>query len=91
VTKEFGRRIKDVIFLKNGKAIEKDKKYRVALNSYRASGGGGHLAAAGITKAHVIWKSGEEIRNILADYIKEIGMISGKVDNNWKIVKNEKR
>ena len=87
VVKEFGDRIEDVIFLEGGKPIEKNKIYSVALNSYRASGGGGHLAAAGIQNANIIWKSNEEMRNILADYIKEIGEIGGKVDNNWRIVK----
>ena len=57
------------------------------MNSYRASGGGGHLAAAGIKKANIIWKSNEEMRNILADYIKKIGEIGGNVDNNWEIIK----
>jgi 2',3'-cyclic-nucleotide 2'-phosphodiesterase / 3'-nucleotidase len=87
VTKEIGKRIKDVTFLKTGKQIEKNKIYSVALNSYRASGGGGHLAAAGIQKANIVWKSNEEMRNILADYIKEIGEIGGEVDNNWEIIK----
>ena len=59
------------------------------MNSYRASGGGGHLAAAGINKANIVWKSNEEMRNILADYIKEIGEIGSEVDNNWKIEKEE--
>ena len=63
----------------------------MALNSYRASGGGGHLAAAGIQKANIVWKSNEEMRNILADYIMEIGEIGGEVDNNWSIVKDEQR
>lgn len=91
VTKKFGERIKDIIFIDTGKPIEKNKIYTVALNSYRASGGGGHLAAAGNPNANIIWKSNEEMRNILADYIKETGEFGGKVDNNWSIVKGEKR
>jgi 2',3'-cyclic-nucleotide 2'-phosphodiesterase / 3'-nucleotidase len=87
VTKEIGKRIKDVIFLKTGENLNKNKIYKVALNSYRASGGGGHLAAAGIQKSNILWKSNEEMRNILADYIKEIGEIGGKVDNNWRLIK----
>ena len=91
VTKEFGERIKDVIFIDAGKPIVKNKTYSVALNSYRASGGGGHLAAAGNPNANIIWKSNEEMRNILADYIMEIGEIGGEVNNNWSIVKVEER
>ena len=87
VTHEVGERIKDVIFLKSGELVEKEKIYKVALNSYRASGGGGHLAAAEIQKANILWKSSEEMRNILADYIQKIGEIDRDVDHNWEIIK----
>ena len=91
VTKEIGNRIKDVIFIKSGRFLEVNRIYKVAMNSYRASGGGGHLAAVGINKANILWKSNEEMRNILADYIKELEEINGKVDNNWSIVKEKKQ
>jgi len=91
VMNEFGNRIKDVIYIKTGELVKKDKIYTVALNSYRAAGGGGHLAAAGIQKANILWKSNEEMRNILADYITTIGEIDGEVDNNWSIVIDEER
>lgn len=83
-----GNRIQNLKLASSGKALGDKELYTVALNSYRASGGGGHLAAAGIKQADIVWKSSEEMRNILSEYIKARGNISGKVDGNWKIVLN---
>jgi 2',3'-cyclic-nucleotide 2'-phosphodiesterase/3'-nucleotidase len=87
VTKEIGKRIKEATLIKTGKNLVSKKMYKVALNSYRASGGGGHLAAAGLSEVKILWKSNEEMRNILADYIKDLGEIDNKVDKNWTITK----
>ncbi len=86
VKNESGNRIINLTDLSSGKPLDLNKIYTVAMNSYRASGGGGHLAACGITQANVTWKSSEEMRNILANYIRTEKNISGKVDNNWRIV-----
>jgi len=56
------------------------------MNSYRASGGGGHLPAAGAQENEVLFKSNLEMRNILAEYIMKIGFIENIVDNNWDII-----
>jgi len=80
-----GERIKDLKELKTGQPVNKQKIYRVAMNSYRAAGGGGHLSAAGIRQARIIWRSSEEIRNLLIQYIKTQGTIKIQVDNNWKL------
>jgi 2',3'-cyclic-nucleotide 2'-phosphodiesterase/3'-nucleotidase len=81
-----GNRIKNLVLLKDNKPLQKDKIYKVVMNSYRATGGGGHLAAAGIKSAVILSKSNMEMRNILIDYIKKIKVIDIKTDNNWKIV-----
>ena len=85
VTKQLGNRIQNLTYVKTGLPLNMSQSHQVALNSYRASGGGGHLAAAGIKKAKIIWKSNKEIRNILIDYIKESGNIETHVDNNWQL------
>lgn len=87
VTKDFGNRINNVIFLATGKSLELQKYYRVALNSYRASGGGGHLAAAGIYKPKILWQSNEEMRNILIEYIRDKKQLEGRIDGNWRLHK----
>lgn len=86
VTKAPGSRIEKLVFLRNGKALQADKKYTVALNSYRASGGGGHMAAAGAKQTRILRKSNKEMRSILTDYLKKTGRINTQPDGNWKIV-----
>jgi 2',3'-cyclic-nucleotide 2'-phosphodiesterase / 3'-nucleotidase len=86
VKNEPGNRIKNLTDLSNGQNLDPQKTYAVAMNSYRASGGGGHLAACGISQATITWKSSEEMRNILANYIQAQKTISARVDNNWRLV-----
>ncbi len=86
VGRPFGERIKNLIDLQTGKPLIADSLYTVALNSYRAAGGGGHLAAAGITRPKISWKSNEEMRNLLIDYIKNRKILNAEVDDNWKLV-----
>jgi 2',3'-cyclic-nucleotide 2'-phosphodiesterase/3'-nucleotidase len=81
-----GDRIKNLIDLTNGEFLDMQNTYIVAMNSYRASGGGGHLAACGISQAKITWKSSEEMRNILTDYIRQKKIVSARVDNNWRLV-----
>ncbi|MBN2424647.1 MAG: 5'-nucleotidase C-terminal domain-containing protein [Calditrichaceae bacterium] len=71
--------------LSDGSQLEKEKYYRVAVNSYRASGGGGFMNAAGIKDPEIIWKSNREIRTILIDYFQKEGVILQEVDDNWKV------
>ncbi len=81
-----GKRIRHLIYLKTGQPLDMNRTYKVALNSYRATGGGGHLAAAHATNAPIIWKSDREIRNLLIDYLKEKKVIKPTCNHNWKIV-----
>jgi 2',3'-cyclic-nucleotide 2'-phosphodiesterase/3'-nucleotidase len=81
-----GNRIKKLTDLSTGQNLDLQKTYLVAMNSYRASGGGGHLAACGIPQVNITWKSSEEMRNILANYIQKQKTISARVDDNWRLV-----
>ncbi len=73
------------VTLKNGQSLEMDKTYTVALNSYRASGGGGHLPASGIVNPEILWKSNKELRTILIDFFRKMKTIRPEVDNNWRV------
>jgi len=86
VVQPVGQRIKNLTDLGTGKPLLSDSLYTVALNSYRASGGGGHLAAAGVTRPLITWKSNEEMRNLLIEYIKYLQTIDTDVDQNWRII-----
>ncbi|TSA23762.1 bifunctional metallophosphatase/5'-nucleotidase [bacterium] len=86
VREEPGSRIKDVIFLKTAEPIDPEMTYTVALNSYRANGGGGHLKAVGIDKPNVIYSSKTDLRNLIIDYLKKQEIFEANCDNNWHIV-----
>lgn len=90
VTKPIGERI-NIIKLSDGREFNLNEKYKVAINSYRGSGGGGHLTrGAGIQKEELnkrILKSTDtDFRNYVIEYIKEKKVIEPKLLNNWKIV-----
>ena len=87
VTQKVGKRIKNIIITATGEPLNINNEYKVAMNSYRASGGGGHMGAANASQAEVIYKSSKEMRNILADYIIKLGEITLEIDNNWHIKK----
>lgn len=78
--------ISDLIYIKTGKPLDMNRRYKVALNSYRATGGGGHLSAAKALNAPVVCKSDTEMRNILTAYFKKIKIIRPVADHNWTIV-----
>jgi len=88
VREPVGERIKKMIDSKTGESFDLQKTYKVALNSYRASGGGGHIAAAGASDNPIIFKSSKEMRNILIDYINEQKTITPSVNNNWRLIGN---
>ena len=57
INKKYGERIKDLVSLKTNQPLDDQQTYKVAMNSYRASGGGGHLSAIGILNPKILWKS----------------------------------
>jgi 2',3'-cyclic-nucleotide 2'-phosphodiesterase / 3'-nucleotidase / 5'-nucleotidase len=68
----------------DGKAIDPDKKFIVATNNYRATGGGNFPGTKG-GKATIVVDSPFENRQILMDYIKAQKVVNPVADNNWKI------
>ena len=97
VTKPYGERL-NIISLVDGSPFEMDQTYNVAMTSYRASGGGGHMKTAGIDTDNIAERVVEyypEIRNILYDYLVEHKCIDPAVvgDENvlgkWKFVPEE--
>ncbi|HED10948.1 MAG TPA: bifunctional metallophosphatase/5'-nucleotidase [Caldithrix abyssi] len=85
VRKPVGKRIINMEDMR-GRPFDLNKTYTVAMNSYRASGGGGHMVYAHASKAPVIKKSNEDMRNILQQYIEKKKIIDIRPDNNWKVL-----
>ncbi len=78
ITKPVGSRIIDLTY--HGRPVDMNAKYRVAVNNYRATGG------TGIKNGTIFYKSSDEVRNLIADYVKEKGKINPVTDNNWQLV-----
>ena len=98
VTKPMGERV-IIKSLADGSAFDPAQTYNVAMTSYRASGGGGLMAAAGIDTDKIGERVVEyypEIRNILYDYLVENGSIDPAktgdkaVIGEWKFVPEKK-
>lgn len=90
VTKPVGERVK-ILRMSNKEAFDENKSYKVALNSYRASGGGELLTkGAKIPQAQleqrVIYKSSRDLRYYLMRKIKASGTIDTLRLNNWKFI-----
>ena len=78
VTKPFGERVL-ITSLASGAAFDPEARYRVAMTSYRASGGGGLMPRGAGVKSdeeqeRIVGKY-PEIRNLIYDYIKEAGVV----------------
>ncbi len=90
VTKPAGKRVKVIRFL-NGKKFDLNKFYKVAVNSYRGNGGGGHLTrGAGLTKeelaGRLISSTDRDFRSYVIDWIKKHKVVNPKANNNWKVI-----
>ena len=88
VTKPFGERIL-ISGMADGSAFELERKYNVAMTSYRASGGGGLLREAGIDTDRIDDRTVArypEIRNILYDYLMENGSIDPEIIGDPKVI-----
>lgn len=93
VTKPAGERVK-ILRLSNGEAFDLNKMYKVAMNSYRANGGGELLTrGAGLTKDEIerrtVWKSEKDLRFYLMQEIEKRQTINPQANNNWRFVPEE--
>ena len=80
ITKPVGQRISGLTY--HGKPMDMTATYTLALNNYRA-GGGGFLGFKGAT---IVYQSSDEIRNLMIQYVKDAGTIDPTVDDNWHIL-----
>ncbi|MDZ7738544.1 MAG: bifunctional UDP-sugar hydrolase/5'-nucleotidase [Bacteroidales bacterium] len=90
VSKPDGHKVKILSFT-DGRVFDKDKIYLVALNSYRGSGGGGHLEYAfsaddaGI-KSRLVESTDKDLRYYMIKWFENNGDTIVKTDNNWHLV-----
>lgn len=75
----------------DGARFDKNKIYRVAITSYRGSGGGDHLTeGAAIPHAElesrIVFVSDKGLRSYIAGYFKEQQKLNPVSGSNWKIL-----
>ena len=86
-TKPFGSRI-IIKSMADGTPFDDNRTYKVAVNSYRAAGGGCMLTdGAGINKAdlekRILWRGDYTLRDYIIQYVRKHSPITPKPHNNW--------
>jgi 2',3'-cyclic-nucleotide 2'-phosphodiesterase / 3'-nucleotidase len=81
VTKPFGQRILNLKF--KGQPLDPNQKLRVVTNNYRVNGGGGFNM---YKDAPVIYRSSEEVRELIIDWVERNKTVPTQSNNNWRIV-----
>ncbi|MEV7086493.1 5'-nucleotidase C-terminal domain-containing protein [Streptomyces sp. NPDC093085] len=85
IAKPAGSRIANLLF--QGKALDPAAQFVLAVNNYRASGGGNFPHVPG---AQQIWSNSEEIRNTIITWVKSAGTVDpadfASVD--WKLTRD---
>jgi 2',3'-cyclic-nucleotide 2'-phosphodiesterase/3'-nucleotidase len=77
--------------MNDGTPFYSDKNYKVALNSYRGNGGGGHLTeGAGIAhdelSSRVLSSTDKDFRYYMLKWIEKKGTIEPVCNYNWKVI-----
>ena len=90
VTKPAGSKI-NITGFSNGNDFDLNKKYKVAVNSYRGNGGGGHLTrGAKIPQEElskrVINSTEKDLRYYLMKWIEKEKVVTPKLIGNWKVI-----
>ena len=83
LTKPFGDRIQNLRF--KGQMVMPTQKFKLVTNNYRVNGGGGYSMYAG---APVVYKSSEEIRELIIDWVERNKTIPAEPTRNWRLLPN---
>jgi 2',3'-cyclic-nucleotide 2'-phosphodiesterase / 3'-nucleotidase len=78
----------------DGRPFEKNKMYKVAVNSYRGNGGGGHFTeGSGIARdelrKRLIFSTDHDLRYYILRSVEDKKIINSVPLNNWKIIPEE--
>ncbi len=81
LTQPAGHRIRNLRW--HGKPLGDNQPLRIAVNNYRAGGSGGYSMFRG---AKILWRSPDEIRDLVIQYYSEHKTLPAHPDNNWRVV-----
>lgn len=93
VTKPDGQKV-NILRMSSGEPFDKARWYKVAVNSYRANGGGELMTkGAGIPhdslQSRIVWRSELDQRQYLMEEIEKAGTLNPQPLHNWKFVPEE--
>lgn len=79
-TRPVGHRVRDLRI--SGRAVDLHQEFTLVCNNYRAAGGGGypHLA-----DTDPVWRSSDEMTDLIGNFIERSGTWQPEIDNNWWI------
>jgi len=86
LTRPVGDRVRNLRW--NGKPLAPEQKLRIALNNYRKGGSAGYSM---FIDAKVVWRSADEIRDLMVRYYAEGKPLPGKANGNWRVVPDAAR
>jgi 2',3'-cyclic-nucleotide 2'-phosphodiesterase/3'-nucleotidase len=81
LTRAAGHRIRNLRW--HGKPLDDNQPLRIAVNNYRAGGSAGYSMFRG---AKILWRSPDEIRDLVIQYYSEHKTLPAHPDNNWRVV-----
>ena len=81
ISKPTGQRIQNLTF--HGQPVKADQKLRLATNNYRVNGGGGYTM---YKNAPVVYRSSEEIRELIIDWVERHKIVPTEPTNNWRLL-----
>ena len=81
LTQPVGHRVRNLRY--HGAPLRDDRPLRIAINNYRAAGSSGYTM---FREAKIVWRSGREIRDLMAEYFTERKRLPEKADGNWRLV-----
>jgi 2',3'-cyclic-nucleotide 2'-phosphodiesterase/3'-nucleotidase len=86
LTRPEGDRIRNLRW--KGRPLAPGQKLRIAINNYRAAGSAGYGMFRG---AKIVWKSQEEIRDLIVRYYTERKALPTAPTNNWRVLPDAAR
>lgn len=81
LTQPPGSRIRNLRW--RGKPLDDQQRLRIAVNNYRAGGSAGYSMFRG---AKIVWRSADEIRDLVIQYFSEHKTLPARPVNNWRVV-----
>jgi 2',3'-cyclic-nucleotide 2'-phosphodiesterase / 3'-nucleotidase len=93
VSKPEGKRIRISSF-SDGRPFERNKFYRVAVNSHRGNGGGGHfITGVGLSpqelRSRLITSTDKDLRYYIIKAIEKRRIVAPSPNRNWKLIPEE--